>query len=455
MTRVALTVCSLLDYGQDNTYGVDVEVGTPPQKLNLILDTGSSETYIFGSNCKDSYCQQGNTLFDASKSSSYTSLGTDAVLQYGKGNVNGTWVNEVVAVGGNANPKQTIAVIDSVVDGGTNTTYSGLIGLGPVGAEIEGGGPTFWKYFQSSWATKVFTVSLARAPADVNVGDTNPGGTLTLGGYEDGTTEASYTWMDVNLDDRWSCKLDGMTVNDKKIDPKGATAAFVDTGNTLLYAPAALIAEIYAGVPFTIPASGDLQDLVVFDCDGNNPLDTVKSKLGSVALTFGGKDFTIAPEDLLRVAVSETQCVGTIGPLTINYPGVDWVIGDVFMKNVVTAFKLEPLQIGFSDGKPAGGNTSTTATTSEPIGGTTTSAPIGGTTTSAPIETTTSAPANGMTSEPIGGTATSAPIETATSAPGNGTTSEHIVGGTTTTPAAPGTTTTKKACKPKNRHRQH
>lgn len=83
------------------TYTIEVEIGTPPQNLTLILDTGSPDLWV-NPTCATSgqrrYCQS-FPKFDYTKSESINDTGFADILRYGKGNVTIEYVTDVVTIG--------------------------------------------------------------------------------------------------------------------------------------------------------------------------------------------------------------------------------------------------------------------------------------------------------------------------------------------------------------------
>merc|ERR1740130_563793 len=74
-------------------YG-EVSVGTPAQKMNVIYDTGSSNLWV------PSVKSGTHSIFDHTKSSTYTSNGTEFKIMYGSGPVSGVFSQDSVNAGG-------------------------------------------------------------------------------------------------------------------------------------------------------------------------------------------------------------------------------------------------------------------------------------------------------------------------------------------------------------------
>ena len=94
--------------------------------------------------------------------------------------------------------------------------------------------------------------------------------------------------------------------------------AVVDTGTTLIIAPAADAAAVHALIP---GAQSDGQGGFIIPCDTNS----------SVALEFGGTSFAINPEDLIFAAADNTgtNCVSGISSGQI-LDDTTWLVSRVF-----------------------------------------------------------------------------------------------------------------------------
>lgn len=68
----------------DAQYFGEISIGTPPQKFQVIFDTGSTNLWIPSSLCWSPACWTHNT-YKSQASSTYQANGTKAVLKYGSG----------------------------------------------------------------------------------------------------------------------------------------------------------------------------------------------------------------------------------------------------------------------------------------------------------------------------------------------------------------------------------
>jgi len=109
-------------------YGIDIELGTPPQKVTLILDTGSPDTWV------NPTCQFANVpsdcrsfpRYDYTKSSSVNVTRASDILVYGIGNSTVQYVYETVKLGSATITRQVIGIsVES------HQIPLGILGLSP------------------------------------------------------------------------------------------------------------------------------------------------------------------------------------------------------------------------------------------------------------------------------------------------------------------------------------
>ncbi|KAJ7590611.1 acid protease [Mycena floridula] len=100
------------------TYCAAVQVGSPPTTYNLLIDTGSSNTWIGA---------QKNNMFSPKATSTDTRKTVN--VSYGSGSFSGTEYNDTVMLGKMCIPNQSIGVANTCT--GFNDV-DGILGIGPV-----------------------------------------------------------------------------------------------------------------------------------------------------------------------------------------------------------------------------------------------------------------------------------------------------------------------------------
>lgn len=96
-----------IDNEQDGTaYTIDIEIGTPPQNITVLVDTGSVNLWVnpdCANSGQESYCDE-FAQFDYTKSSTIEDTGYQDDLSYGKGEVIVEYVTDVVTIGCMSSP---------------------------------------------------------------------------------------------------------------------------------------------------------------------------------------------------------------------------------------------------------------------------------------------------------------------------------------------------------------
>jgi cathepsin D len=308
--------------GQDFSYFSVVEVGSKKEEMWLALDTGSPSSWVFSSSCTDSVCTTHHT-FDKSASSSYVSNGSTFSVGYGSGEVQGDLGQDVFSIAG----------MDVTFSFGTATNASesfasypidGILGLGrshTAGWSI----PSFMDVLASKkyLSSNIIGFSLSRASDNKKDGEVNFG-TVDTSKFDG---EISYTTTNSGI---WSIPMDDVYVNGKAAGLTGKSAT-IDTGTTYILIPPADAATLFSH----IPGSYQSDENYIIPCNSNATLQ----------LSFSGVKYSILPEDYIG-ASSTGGCVSTI--VGHQSSGVnDWLVGDVFLKNVYSVFDFDNGQIGF------------------------------------------------------------------------------------------------------------
>ncbi|KAK6357699.1 Type I transmembrane sorting receptor [Orbilia javanica] len=147
----------------DVEYTVPVKIGTPAQTLNLNLDTGSSDLWVFSSSQAISQTT-GHDIYTPSTSSTWKKLaGFSWSIQYADGSgASGDVGTDKVTIGTTTVGTQVVEIANIVTSAFVNGGNDGIVGLGysklntvsPVKAK------TWFENVMSSLSNKLFTATL-------------------------------------------------------------------------------------------------------------------------------------------------------------------------------------------------------------------------------------------------------------------------------------------------------
>jgi len=86
---------------QDNAYVAEVSVGTPPQKVRALFDTGSTNAWILNKKTPLSGGAKSEFSYDETKSSTYKPVSPKqgAEITFGSGSLSGYFVHDTMTLG--------------------------------------------------------------------------------------------------------------------------------------------------------------------------------------------------------------------------------------------------------------------------------------------------------------------------------------------------------------------
>ncbi|XP_006460527.1 hypothetical protein AGABI2DRAFT_142735 [Agaricus bisporus var. bisporus H97] len=392
--RASTSAIPLINLNADAIYLGNVDVGTPKQSFQVVLDTGSSDFWVGATPCT-SGCSIGASLYDASESSTHSDSGARATIRYGKGEVTGDVAQDTVSLGGFTVQNQTFIKGDRVTENLVNDDSSGIMGL--AFERLAGTESTpFWQALAEGGelTSKEMSFWLARSGIDqTSQTDVRFGGVFTLGGTNSSLFSGDIEFLDlVGEPAFWTLDLKALevSVQDQNIElTESGSLSAIDTGTSLIGGLSADVARIWNAVPGALEVGLQAPGFYVYPCD---------TEL-QVSLSFGGKSWNIDPEDMNLGAadLAGELCLGGIFDLTAGSnvgPGAGnpgWVIGDVFLKNVYSVFRAEPPSIGFAQLSSTAGGSGTAPPSSTPGNTLTNSLPTNPSSTS-PFDPTETAP---------------------------------------------------------------
>ena len=263
-------------------YGV-IALGSPPRELalqsswlglsqanvstdtfNVILDTGSSDLWLAGSECTShSGCEDQVPLYDSTISASVqlknVSTPTEGSqpagfnVSYGSGEASGRLVSDTVEMAGYSVTNQTFASIQHVTDGLLEGNVSGIMGLGFQSIAASQAMP-FWQSIAANYSTSSTSSSASPSLADsgsLTNGTKNesfemgfaltrflhdpsspthkmPGGSMAFGKRNESLFKGDVFWNNLTETGYWMIRMDDVKVGNSSMGVKSKLVA-IDT----------------------------------------------------------------------------------------------------------------------------------------------------------------------------------------------------------------------------------
>uniref|UniRef100_A0A4X1TLN4 Beta-secretase 2 n=1 Tax=Sus scrofa TaxID=9823 RepID=A0A4X1TLN4_PIG len=221
-------------------YYLEMLIGTPPQKLQILVDTGSSNFAVAGAPHPyiDSY-------FDAERSSTYRPKGFDVTVKYTQGSWTGLVGEDVVTIpkGFNSSFLVNIATIfESENFFLPGIKWNGILGLAY--ATLAKPSSSLETFFDSLVAQakipNVFSMQMCGAGLPVAGTGTN-GGSLVLGGIEPTLYKGDIWYTPIKEEWYYQIEILKLEIGGQSLNldcrEYNADKAIVDSGTTLLRLP--------------------------------------------------------------------------------------------------------------------------------------------------------------------------------------------------------------------------
>lgn len=226
----------------DDAYVTPVTIGTPGQTLNLDIDTGSSDLWVFSSVTPSSEVN-GQDIYTPSKSSTSKRLsGASWDISYGDGSSsNGIVYTDKVTIGGLTVTGQAVEVAQEVSSSfSQESATDGLLGLAFSSLNTVSPTPqkTLFDNAKSQLDSPVFTADLGyHAP-----------GTYNFGFIDDSAYTGSIAYTSVSTAQGfWEFTSTGYAVGSGSFTSTSIDG-IADTGTTLLYLPTSVVRAYWSKV---------------------------------------------------------------------------------------------------------------------------------------------------------------------------------------------------------------
>lgn len=307
-------------------YTMEIGIGTPEQKFKVILDTGSSDMWVYGSNCFSDACLS-NRQYDSSASSTYSPQSGYLEVYYGTGQVRGHLSKDDVHLTPDlVVSRQVFGAVSEASEDFKDSTMDGILGLAFTSLSSTNSDPPFESLIkQKKVADPIFSIYLNR---DLS----SPfGGEVTFGAMDQSHINGPGIKAPIVERSWYTFKL-----NEVCFGPNGCSKsafrggyAIADTGTSMIVGPTNIIAEINEEI---IGAYRDESGLFLVDCSMIPYLPTMTLKLEEGSLIIPASAYILkSPWDF---------CTTGFQPASPMPGNPEWVLGDVVLGEYYSVYNM-------------------------------------------------------------------------------------------------------------------
>ncbi|CAH8848951.1 unnamed protein product [Trichobilharzia szidati] len=324
----------LKNYENFQYYG-EVMVGTPPQKLRVLFDTGSTDTWFPSRNCwpLDALCWV-LRFYDSSKSSTYKPNGTNFEVYYMDSSYYGFWSMDTIQINSLVIHQQAFAQVTNIFNADFLTNqYDGIIGMSCRNISPYGNIPVVPNMFaENKEMDAVFSFYLSRK-------DGEPvGGELVLGGINPEHFTGEFESLPTTSQTSWVVQMKSIKINGMEYFDETYFAA-MDTGTSLIVGPSKIVNRINSQLGAKLSVTGDY----VINCNDIHTLPPIEFTFKRRTYVLQAKDYIVKQNFWLF-----SKC---LSPFNANDNLIHnlWILGDVFMGKFYTVFDFGESQIRLAD----------------------------------------------------------------------------------------------------------
>ena len=272
-------------------------IGTPGQKIPLILDTGSANMWITSTACTDEVCKK-HIQFDRKKSSTYKHVGLKTDISFGTARIIGELNSDTFGFGDITIKDQKFGEIEHEIGNVfAEEDFSGLMGLAYPSMASHGQTPVFDNMIKQ----KLLKHNIMTFFYSLNE---NTDGQVSFGFIDETKYHGKIHYYDVIDKWFWNIMVSDILYDGKSLGlcPHGCRTA-VDTGTSLNTAPTAFIDSLLKQIP--------IND----DCHGYE-------KAGNFTYVIGNEKYDLLPEEyMMKTEVhGKPACLKNFMPLDVPAP---------------------------------------------------------------------------------------------------------------------------------------
>lgn len=324
--------------GNNIGYVATINIGEKNTPFKMLIDSGSADTWVPSSDCKN--CGSSQQKLSKEESSSLKESKQTWSIKYGTGEADGVLATDTIRIAGLDVKNYTLALATSESDDFSTAPFDGLMGLAQQKLSNSGKPtPIDAMYNEKLVKAPVMGYHLGDATSTAKkTRDVKQDGAVTFGGVDSSKFNGTLIEID-NVSDQgfYEIPIDSIAINGKTVGKIGSgRTSILDTGTSLMIAPQADAEAIHAEIP---GAKSDGQGGFTVPCNNSAVL----------SFKFGGQDWPLLPRDMIFQAVDSSDpdgaCVSSLGGGNVGQKN-EWLVGAVALKRLYYATNAEKNVIG-------------------------------------------------------------------------------------------------------------
>lgn len=303
---------------KDSLYIGTIFVGSPPQEVHPIFDTGSTNLWVVGTKCKTPSCTK-VTRFNPQLSKTFRALARPKRIhiKFGTGEIEGTPALDYISIGG-VNIRQTFAIVDNESGGydGNNVfdkiKFEGIVGLAfPEMSSIPG---------PSVFDNLSHLKHLKHNEFAFYIGDGHNDSLLMFGGVDPDLYEGKLKMFPVVREHYWEVKLDAIYIGQHKVCCDEPSYVVFDSGTSLNSVPSKDYRVFMDHLPYGVCSKNISDDL-------------------TITYVLNGQEIKLTPEQYMLV--NKDDCIPAFMQLDVPSEfGHAYILGsNAFMRHYFTVFR--------------------------------------------------------------------------------------------------------------------
>lgn len=341
-TTLSALSLAATDIQLDSEYLSTIEIGSNKNALQLVMDTGSADLWMFSTDCVG--CTTNHDFYNPSLSTTFTNTTTTFSLLYGDGSTTSGYLGfDTVTIAGAPIQAQSIDVPHVISASLQSNTMDGILGLGfPSLMDVQDAAgvttPVTAMANQGLIPSAKFGVQLIK---DTHWTYGGGGGTWTFGGIDSSVISGSINYIPLTQAKYWMIPLQSVAIGTVYSAVPSINHVIVDSGTTLILLEASTVAAIHTHLPGG-RISPDNSHYQIF-C---NASDSAYTGSQNAYITLGGVKYGIPASDLAWYPEDSSYkyCYSGIQGWSNSFG----ILGAMFLKNVYGVFDQTNQQIGFA-----------------------------------------------------------------------------------------------------------